>query len=700
MFTSINKWEIFLQPSWYRQFQRVGFFIALFWIGFLWMGMYFVGLYFLRKQRDSSFFLHGMTCLFAGMKLGVFHYFSSVAGISFPDFLPEGYLKIYLTVSVVSSYFLLLTILSYAYTQKHNILSGFFSFIFLLTGMLIVRIQKTNLIFLIFRSFEVLVFFLSLSIFLLLFSSRNQIREKWLLILLSMSVLLSFFPSWSRPVFELWSSGCQTLSILILIYLKSLQISSYFSEVEDLTYDLKVINASLKKSEMTVKKVNEQLQYQANHDFLTNLPNRMSLYNMAEKTLQDAFDRNHKVGFLLLDLDRFKQLNDTMGHQMGDRLLSLFSERIRSILRSSDYLYRLGGDEFTIIAGEIHDKDDLVRIIDKIYRELECPVSLGDVEYRVSSSIGAALFPDHGKDIDTLMGKADIALYGAKESGRNRSVFFHPSMQDESDSYFHMHKKMTSALENNRFTLYFQPQFITGNPLCLYGYETLVRLKDSRGTIIPPSRFIPIAEDSGFILPLGNWILDRACEISKKLLKENPSLAISVNISPIQFRSETFLKELLLILQRHDFPPRNLIIELTESLVMDKDCSTLNKIREIRDLGIKISIDDFGTGFSSLNYLKEFPLDHLKIDRSFISGLPESKPDKAIVKSIIEMSDSLGMTVVAEGIENSEQLAFLQSHGCHLVQGFLTGRPVPGEEIVPGWCSEESDFSAKEAEVL
>ena len=643
--------------------------------GILGLGLFYMALYFFRKQREPGQIAYGTVGVAAGLRLSL----SSLIHFSYISADVYGTLHVFLFI--LSSWLIAVSLI-YLKPAGRTGLIIFFTGCVTAASCIISLGSASEYV----RGITLLVFFILIQFSggyhgVLSLAGRGRSRTLLYVYTLSLTSNLFFLKNYflGSSRFLPWEI-CFFFAAVIILLSEARNIALYFSEVEDLTYSLKVTNASLKKSEDLIKKKNDELHHQANHDFLTKLPNRMSLYHMTSTTLKNNYKKNHKVGFLLMDLDRFKQLNDTMGHKMGDCLLSKFSLRIRSTLRNTDQLYRLGGDEFTVMVSEIHREEDLQVVVDKIYRALEVPIELGDMKYRVSSSMGVSLYPDHGSDIDTLLGKADIALYTAKEEGRNRAVFFNESMQGKSDQYFSLRKRLSEALEKNEFSLYFQPQYETDREGNIFGFEALVRLGDGDGGFIPPSLFVPIAEDSGFILPLGNWILERACRITGTWVSRNPELKISVNISASQVRSDCFIEDLLSILEETGFPPENLVLELTESLALNSDERTYRVIRCLRDMGIEIAIDDFGTGFSSLSYLKEFPLDHIKIDKAFIQDIPRSKPDMAIVRSIIEMGDSLNMKIIAEGVEKEEQYLFLKEKGCRIVQGYYTGMPLPADD--------------------
>ena len=450
--------------------------------------------------------------------------------------------------------------------------------------------------------------------------------------------------------------------------------------MEELSIDLRETNAELARSRHEIEKKNSELRLLASSDHLTGLPNRMALFELVDKELARAARNGNKVGVILVDLDNFKQINDSYGHDRGDMLLCEFSRKMRLILRKSDTIFRLGGDEFTVIVPDLTEPENLILVAKKIMEVLNEPIELDSLRCPMSTSLGISRFPDDGDCVHTLLKNADIALYEAKRLGRNRFVCFDKQMQKMAEDRFTLISRMPDALKNGEFELYFQPQ-MNMKDYSMYGLEVLIRWKDPDLGYIPPSVFIPLMEESGFINVLGEWILEQALIKTLPWVLKNRDLLISVNLSSVQFNSPDFLDILDFILVKTGFPQERLVLELTEGVLMNDSEKTLLQLQGIRNRGGKISVDDFGTGYSSLSYLKRFPLDHLKIDKSFISDLFSTQFDKDIVSTIIDLAGILGLEVIAEGIETAEQQAFLESQGCYIMQGFLMGRPEPEQEI-------------------
>ena len=456
--------------------------------------------------------------------------------------------------------------------------------------------------------------------------------------------------------------------------------SRKFSETEALSSRLSIANDALNHSRREVHKKNSELQVLASSDHLTGLPNRMALFELVDKELARAGRSGQKVGVILVDLDSFKQINDNYGHDRGDQVLCEFASRVSRILRKGDSVFRLGGDEFTVIVPDLTEPESLVTVAEKILGTLSFPIELEGFHCQMSTSMGISQFPDDGDSVHSLLKHADIALYEAKNQGRNRFVWFDRAMQKLAEDKFRLIRRMPDALQAGEFLLYFQPQ-MNMKDYSLYGLEVLIRWKDSESGFLSPGLFIPLMEETGFIHILGEWIMDKAFTTALPWVETNPELLISINISSVQFNSREFLEILDFNLIKTGFPGKNLVLELTEGVIMNDNRETLRKLDGIKRRGIRISVDDFGTGYSSLGYLKKFPLDHLKIDQSFIRDLFLTDFDKEIVSTIIDLAAILGLEVIAEGIEMPEQQAFLESRGCYIMQGFLMGRPVPPETI-------------------
>jgi diguanylate cyclase (GGDEF)-like protein len=414
----------------------------------------------------------------------------------------------------------------------------------------------------------------------------------------------------------------------------------------------------------------------AYYDSLTKLPNRLLFKERVEQALVDARRRDREFSVGLLDLDGFKRINDTLGHDAGDLLLKQVAERISMTLRLGS-LARLGGDEFTILVRDLTSVDGPARVAQDVLETFRKPFRLGSQDVFVTSSIGIAVFPIDGTDLDTLLRNADAAMYHAKDAGGNGYQFYTSSMHESALARLTLENDLRTALEREEFRLAYQP-VVDVETREIIGAEALLRWQHpDRGTLLP-DEFMPLAEETGLIVPIGEWVLRRACEQTRGWQQAGlPVLRIAVNLSVQQFKSKTLLRTVRRTLDKTGLYPRHFALELTETSLMGVDEETRQLLRALRGLGVRLSIDDFGTGYSSLSYLKHFPLDDLKIDRSFVSEVVSNPDDAAIVRAIIAMAHGLRLEVVAEGVETEAQLAFLRENGCEAAQGFLFAEPLP-----------------------
>jgi diguanylate cyclase (GGDEF)-like protein/PAS domain S-box-containing protein len=421
-----------------------------------------------------------------------------------------------------------------------------------------------------------------------------------------------------------------------------------------------------------------QLSHMAQYDVLTDLPNRTLLNDRLTQAIASA--RRHDTGLavLFVDLDRFKQINDSFGHAMGDALLQSVAHRLLACVRTSDTVSRLGGDEFVILLSELDHVEDAVIAANKVLSALAAPHRVAQHDLDVTVSIGVSTFPFDGQDAETLIKNADTAMYHAKENGRNNYQFFEQGMNDRAVGRQVLEGSLRHALERQEFVLHFQPK-VNLETGAITGSEALIRwLHPDRG-LVPPAQFVPIAEDSGLILPIGQWVLREACRQARAWLDGGLGpMPVAVNISTLEFRSKHFLEGIRAILLETGLPPHFLELELTESVLMQHPESTVSVLRALKSIGVRLAVDDFGTGYSSLSYLRRFPIDVLKLDRSFVHDIasPETN-DASIVSAVITMGKSLKYRVIAEGVETEEQLAFLQAHRCDEGQGFYFSPPAP-----------------------
>ncbi len=427
------------------------------------------------------------------------------------------------------------------------------------------------------------------------------------------------------------------------------------------------------------KEAEEKLEKLAHYDPLTGLANRLLFHYRLEHDLAMAGRRKWDLGLILLDLDGFKEVNDTLGHPAGDQLLIQVSERLQGSVRESDTVARLGGDEFVVILTNIQKENDLAMLGQKILDALRAPYELDGERVEISASLGIAVYPDDGKDANLLLKNADTAMYHAKDDGKGRIQFYTEAMTKKAAARFRLAADLRTALENEEFLVYYQPKLSLMDGR-IVGLEALVRWK-SNGEIIPPFKFIPVAEETGIITEIGEWVLRQACIQTKKWHEEFPELRISVNLSGKQFSSKGLVEMVDSVLKETGLDPGKLELEITETVIMSDVDATIESLWQLKKLGLVLSVDDFGTGYSSLSYLKRFPIDVLKVDRSFVMDITEDANDRAVVKAIVSLGIQLKMKVIAEGVETIEQLTILKSIDCHEMQGYLVSPPVPAEEF-------------------
>lgn len=427
-----------------------------------------------------------------------------------------------------------------------------------------------------------------------------------------------------------------------------------------------------------LKKAQIQMENLAFYDPLTGLSNRRLFKNRLEKSVKSVQRTNTSIALLFLDLDQFKRINDSLGHDMGDALLKEIARRLELNVRENDTVSRIGGDEFTILLTDINNTNDVRIVAEKILHSLSRPFILQGQEIISTVSIGITLTPDDSIDSNTLMKNADLAMYRAKELGRNNYQFFSEDMNTSILHNLEIEKELNTAIKRHQFTLMYQPKIsLTDNSVT--GVETLVRWRHPDKGIIPPDYFISIAEETGQIIKIGAWVLEHSCHEMGALIREGlmpKDAKVAVNLSAKQFSDPDLLQTVLNILAQSKIDPLNLELEITESIIMDDVEAAINIMDTIKSRGIHLAIDDFGTGYSSLEYLKRFPIDVLKVDRSFVMDIPGDKTDMAITSAVIAMAHKLSMKVVAEGIETQEQLDFLRENGCDDGQGYLLSRPL------------------------
>ena len=430
------------------------------------------------------------------------------------------------------------------------------------------------------------------------------------------------------------------------------------------------------------KRAEEQLTQLAHYDVLTSLPNRMLFYDRLKHALAEAKRNQWMLGVMFVDLDRFKNINDTLGHAVGDGLLQQVAERLKESVRTSDTVGRLGGDEFAIVLSNLATARDADAVAQKIMASFSEPFRLDQAELFVTASIGITLYPDDSTDQDALIKNADIAMYRAKEEGRDTYEFFAPGMNAQGGERLDMEVMLRHALERKEFVLHYQPKIALQDNRII-GVEALIRWNSKELGLVLPMQFIPLAEETGLIAPIGEWVLKTACAQNKAWQDQGfPPLLMSVNLSPRQFQQKNLLQMIAGTLTETGLDPRLLELEITESIIMKHPEKSSAILQQLHEIGIRFSIDDFGTGYSSLAYLKRFPVHRLKIDQSFVRHITTDADDAAIVTAVIAMAKSLKLEVVAEGVETREQLAFLAQLRCDEYQGYYFSKPVPAEEFV------------------
>ena len=447
------------------------------------------------------------------------------------------------------------------------------------------------------------------------------------------------------------------------------------------TAELAGANALLQGEIIERRQAEARVHHMAYHDSLTGLPNRALLSDRLDRAMLNARRSQRQLAVMFIDLDRFKTINDSLGHMTGDQLLKEVANRLCCAVRGSDTVARLGGDEFVVLLPGIADPVEASAVAEQIIAALDQSFPLDGRQLHITPSIGICIYPDDGADVATLMRNADTAMYHAKATGRNNYQYFQPVMNQAAAQYFELESNLRNALARDQFSLHFQPIIDIGTRR-LHAMEVLLRWRRTEDDLVLPDSFIPIIEDNGLIVPIGEWVIRQACEQSMAWLRAGlQPVPLAVNLSARQFTHGGLVAAVRRILDETGIDPALLEFEITETALMQHGEQTQEILEQINAMGIRLSIDDFGTGYSSLAYLKRFPVKKLKIDRAFIKDLPTSAEDRAIVAAIIALSGSLQLSVVAEGVENESQYALLQRHGCQFAQGFLFSEPAPHHEV-------------------
>jgi diguanylate cyclase (GGDEF)-like protein/PAS domain S-box-containing protein len=448
-----------------------------------------------------------------------------------------------------------------------------------------------------------------------------------------------------------------------------------------------VMGASKVARDITQRKeAQERIEHLAHYDALTALPNRVLLADRIRVAIAHADRYSHRLALLFVDLDRFKLVNDSLGHEIGDKLLKIVAERMQSSVRQADTISRVGGDEFVVLLSQIDSLEDAAQVARKINVTLSQPHQIEGHELMVSASVGISIYPDNAKDASSLMRNADSSMYCAKEAGRNRYQFYSMELTSRATERLSLERDLRGAVERNEIFAVYQPQ-VELSTMRVIGAEALMRWRHPKRGLVPPASFIPVAEDTGLILPLGEHVLRESClEARRWCDRYDIAVGVAVNVSAVQFRQEDFIDVVLRVLEETGLAAERLELEVTESVVMQGVESVIQKMRTLNAKGIKVAIDDFGTGYSSLSYLRQFVADRLKIDRSFVCDLPGNPDAEAIVRAVVAMGRSLGLRVVAEGVETKAQARFLQSIECDEGQGYLYAKPMAVNEF-EAWLS-------------
>ena len=439
---------------------------------------------------------------------------------------------------------------------------------------------------------------------------------------------------------------------------------------------------NINESQNQVNELNKELAYLSMHDILTDLPNRLNLKEKIQNVLIDAEKNAKKFAVIFLDLDHFKNINDTLGHDIGDALLKRVAAMLKESVSQDTLIARIGGDEFIMVVSDFNDQNELVPTINNLLNNFRKDLLIKGYLLRLSASIGVSLYPDDAQNVKDLMKYADIAMYKAKGDGRDNFSFFSQELNTKVHTEVYIVNDMQRAFAEGEFQLYYQPKVdaLSGK---IIGAEALLRWQHKQKGFIPPSLFIPLAENTGFILNLGKFVIQNSTQAIKRFSSLGfKDLSISINVSTRQFQNSNLYQDLKESIEYNAIDPTQLGIEITESVILKYVENTLNALREIKKLGVSVYIDDFGTGYSSLSYLKKFPIDILKIDKSFVDDIADDESGKSLVNTILSMGKSLHLKTVAEGVETKEQYEFLRDNGCDAIQGYYFAKPMPEDEFI------------------
>lgn len=485
---------------------------------------------------------------------------------------------------------------------------------------------------------------------------------------------------------ELSSVSSQINAMMDIIQASHEQLEQ---RVEERTQELQKTNVQLQQEITERKSVEKELIIHKEHlvrlahyDNLTALPNRVFFHEILNKAISHAARHQKSLAILFIDLDRFKNINDALGHPTGDIVLKEIASRFVEVLRSGDILARLGGDEFIVLLNDISQPKFVSPVAQKLLETCAVPVKTHSHEFFITASIGICIYPNDGTSLEDLLKNADMAMYKAKRSGGGVYQYFTQEMNLEAHEHIRLEAALRKAIANNEFVLHYQPK-LNLNDGKITGVEALIRWDSPEHGMVSPAKFIPLAEETGLIMQIGEWALREACRTCKSWLDEGyDPIVVAVNLSPKQFRHQDIAQLVAQVLQSTQLDAKYLELEITETAVMDNVEAAINRLNDIQQMGVSISVDDFGTGYTSISYLKQFPVKVLKIDQSFIKGIPDSQNDIAITSAVIALAHSLSMKVVAEGVETVEQLQYLADHNCDMIQGYYISRPLPEKKIV------------------
>lgn len=477
------------------------------------------------------------------------------------------------------------------------------------------------------------------------------------------------------------------LIIHILVYSSLKKLKNYEDAIIKAYQELSSTHEKLEHSHEALIDYQQKLQYLAYTDQLTLLPNRHAFYEISSLHLFN--EPQNKLAILFIDIDNFKFINDTLGHIYGDKLLKLIGERLQGLLNKNTILYRIGGDEFIILLKDIVSIDEVEKFAEVIIESFNDPFHIDSPLY-TSISIGMSIFPEHGDNLDDLLKHADISMYQAKKTGKNKFVLYEKPIKDELAEMMLVEKNLRNALENDEFLLYYQPQLdLASNTIS--GFEALLRWNSPELGFVYPLKFIEIAEENKLIIPIGAWVLQKGCVFIKNMHKAGYGhLSISINVSIVQLLQRDFVDTVLRALESEDLPAAFLELEITESILMESYEMIASKLNTLQEYGVRIALDDFGKGYSSLSYLKQLPISTLKIDKSFIDSINIQNEDQCLTTQIINIGKSMELNIIAEGVETEEQLNYLYRHKCHKVQGFYFSKPVPADEALAMMASEQN----------